>query len=213
MNPVPIIVAVNGSERIGGNTSMILEYVGKLAAARGAHLSVVELATRTFTACGPCGECNTRTAMCEQRDDMPAIIRQMAAADGIIYASPVHGFGTASLMQQFIERAGVGYLRFERPLTNKVAGIVVVGRRYSHIDVHSQLLHNVMLNRMLLVGSGFPAVVHAGGRGEAMDDREGVNAVSRLIERMIDMIELLRDHRQITGHTLPVPSTIERVLQ
>ncbi len=209
----PTVVAVNGSERLGGNTADVLEYAAGRFAARGVRLEVVDLARRDFSACGPCGECNSRTESCRQRDDMPAIVRQMTAADGIIYATPVHGFGTASLMQQFIERAGVGYLRFERPLTNKVAGVVVVGRRYSHVDVHGQLVHNVLLNRMLLAGSGFPAVVHAGGRGEAMADREGIDAVTRLVERMSDLMHLLREHRRITGRELPVPATNERVLR
>ncbi|MGC4811693.1 flavodoxin family protein [Micromonospora sp. DT228] len=213
MGAEPTVVAINGSERIGGNTAEVLGYAAGRFAARGVRLDVVELARTDFTACGPCGECNTRTETCRQADDMPGIVRRMIAADGIIYATPVHGFGTASLMQQFIERAGVGYLRFARPLTNKVGGVVVVGRRYSHVDVHAQLLHNVMLNRMLLVGSGFPAVVHAGDRGEALADREGVDAVTRLVDRMTDMIHLLREHRRMTGHDLPVPGSNERVLR
>lgn len=213
MGGTPTVVAINGSERVGGNTAEILEYAAGRFAARGVRLEVVELARSTFTACGPCGECNTRTETCVLRDDMPGIVRRMVEADGVVYATPVHGFGTASLMQQFIERAGVGYLRFERPLTNKVAGVVVVGRRYSHVDVHAQLLHNVMLNRMLLAGSGFPAVIHAGERGEALADREGVDAVTRLVDRMTDLIQLLREHRRITGHGLPVPVSNERVLR
>jgi multimeric flavodoxin WrbA len=206
------IVAVNGSERIGGNTRDILAYAANIAAARGATLEVLELARRRFSACGACGDCNNRDLPCALADDMPAMVGRMVAADGIIYASPVHGFGTASLMQQFIERAGVGYLRFDRPLTNKVAGAIVVGRRYSHGDVHAQLLSNVLLNRMLVVGSGYPAVVHAGGRGEALADTEGIDAVNRLVNRMLDLIELLRDHRQLTGRGLPVPPTNERAL-
>ncbi|MET8122541.1 flavodoxin family protein [Micromonospora sp. NPDC005189] len=213
MGGAPTVVAINGSERVGGNTAEVLKYAAGRFAARGVRLDVVGLARKTFTSCGPCGECNTRTEPCLLRDDMPDIVRRMVEADGIIYATPVHGFGTASMMQQFIERAGVGYLRFERPLTNKVAGVVVVGRRYSHVDVHAQLLHNVMLNRMLLAGSGFPAVIHAGERGEALADREGVDAVTRLVDRMTDLIQLLHEHRRITGHGLPVPATNERVLR
>ncbi len=114
-------------------------------------------------------------------------------------------------MQQFIERTGVGYLRFERPLTNKVAGVIVTGRRYSHMDVYAQLLHNVMLNRMILVGSGYPAVVHAGGRGEASFDHEGIDAVMRMVHRMVDMIDILGRHRELTGEHLSPPLGTERV--
>ena len=207
------LVAINGSERLDGNTAEILAHAGRLAADRGASLDVIDLAAYRVTPCGACGDCNLRRDPCLLTDDVPAIVRRMIAADGIIYAAPVHGFGLASLMQTFIERAGVGYLRFARPLTNKVAGVIVTGRRYSHGDVHSQLLNNVLLNRMLVAGSGFPAVVHGGDRGEALEDREGVDSVRRLVDRMLDLIELLDDYRRTTGRALPVPSENERVLR
>ncbi|MBY8854394.1 NAD(P)H-dependent oxidoreductase, partial [Saccharothrix sp. MB29] len=84
-----------------------------------------------------------------------------------------HGFGTSALMQAFIERSGVGYLRFERPLTNKVAGVIVTGRRYAHTEVYNHLVTNVLLNRMVLIGSGFPAIVYGNQPGDAQYDDEG----------------------------------------
>jgi multimeric flavodoxin WrbA len=108
-------------------------------------------------------------------------------------------------MQAFIERAGVGYLRFDRPLTNKVAGVIAVGRRYSQGEVWAQLVVNALLNRMIVVGSGFPAVVQALHKGEALRDEEGVANVSRMVDRMIDMIELLREHRELTGDDALAP--------
>jgi multimeric flavodoxin WrbA len=136
----------------------------------------------------------------------------MAAADGVVYACPVHGFGVSSLMQRFIERAGVGYLRFDRPLTNKVAGIAVTGRRYSHVEVYGQLVQNALLNRMVLIGSGYPAVVHAGGKGEVFADLEGVDAVERMANRMIDLLHLFASHRELTGEALSTPPSTERSL-
>ena len=207
------LLAINGSERVDGNTAQVLSYAADVAAGRGATLDVVDLAAYRIAPCGACGDCNVRRERCLLEDDLPGIVQRMIAADGIIYAAPVHGFGLASMMQTFIERAGVGYLRFARPLTNKVAGVIVTGRRYAHGDVHAQLLNNVLLNRMVLVGSGFPAVVHGGVRGEALDDREGMDSVHRVVHRMLDMAELLHDYRQRTGRGLPIPADNERVLR
>jgi multimeric flavodoxin WrbA len=125
----------------------------------------------------------------------------------------VHGFGTASLMQTFIERAGVGYLRFDRPLSNKVAGIISVARRYSAGEVWAQLTVNALLNRMIIVGSGFPAEVHALHVGDAEKDEEGLTNVIRLVDRMIDMILLLREYKSLTGNhdIMPVADRNERV--
>lgn len=206
------IVAINGSER-NGNTSAVLRHGASVAARRGVEFEAIDLRNIRMLRCGPCGDCNVRRIPCEQTDDVPVVVEKMVAADGVIYAAPVHGFGTASLMQTFIERSGVGYLRFDRPLSNKVAGIISVARRYSAGEVWAQLTVNALLNRMIIVGSGFPAEVHALHVGDAEKDEEGLTNVTRLVDRMIDMIELLRAHRELTGRQdiLPVGDRNERV--
>ncbi|PPK63144.1 flavodoxin family protein [Actinokineospora auranticolor] len=205
------IVAINGSER-DGNTADVLRYAAAIAEQRGAELEAVDLRDLNMLRCGPCGDCNDRLVRCAQTDDIPGVIDKMVAADGIIFAAPVHGFGSASLMQTFIERAGVGYLRFDRPLSNKVAGVISVARRYSAGEVWAQLSVNALLNRMILVGSGFPSQVHALHRGDALKDDEGLTNVGRMVERMIDMSTLLAEHRRLTGREiLSVADRNERV--
>jgi multimeric flavodoxin WrbA len=195
----PSIVAINGSER-DGNTADVLRYAASVAEKNGATLEAIDLRNINMLRCGPCGNCNDRVIRCEQTDDVPGVVDKMIAADGIIFAAPVHGFGTASLMQTFIERAGVGYLRFDRPLANKVAGIISVARRYSGGEVWAQLTVNALLNRMIIIGSGFPSEVHALHRGDALKDDEGLTNVGRMVERMIDMITVLNEHRELTGN-------------
>ncbi|KVM61292.1 hypothetical protein WJ58_05230 [Burkholderia ubonensis] len=196
MNPpesTPLhFVVVTGSERAMGNTEQVAEHIRSIFADHDCTIDVVHLREHRILPCGGCGECNTRTAPCELDDDMPGIIARMCKADGIIYAVPVHGYGTAHSMQIFIERAGVGYLRFERPLANKVAGAVVTGRRYAHETVFHQLVSNFLLNRMILVGSGYPVVIHGGTPGAGMRDREGLDSLHAMLMRMIGMARLLR---------------------
>ena len=206
------IVAINGSER-DGNTADVLRHAASVANGRNVDLDTIDLRTIKMSPCGPCGDCNDRTIRCALTDDVPAVVDRMIAADGIIFAAPVHGFGTSSLMQIFIERAGVGYLRFDRPLSNKVAGVISVARRYNAGTVWAQLLANVLLNRMIVVGSGFPAEVHALHRGDAAKDQEGLTNVTRMVDRMIDMIELLAEYRQLSGRAdaLSITDRNERV--
>lgn len=197
------ILAINGSER-DGNTADVLRHAARTAGERGIDFETVDLRDIRMERCGPCGDCNDRPVPCALADDVPGVVRKMVQADGIVFAAPVHGFGTASLMQTFIERAGVGFLRFDRPLTNKVAGIISVARRYSAGEVWAQLTVNALLNRMIVVGSGFPATVHALHRGDAAKDDEGLKNVSRMVERMADMMELLDEHRRLTGRENPL---------
>jgi len=196
-----------GSERAGGNTEQVAERIVDLLEAHGCTAGIVRLRELRIERCGSCGQCNTRSAPCHIDDDMPLAIDRLRSADGIVYAAPVHGYGMAHPMQVFIERAGVGYLRFERPLANKVAGAVVTGRRYAHEAVFHQFVSNILLNRMILVGSGYPAVVHGGTPGAALNDSEGLESVRALIVRMVGMARLLRTVSTALRHELLGPDT------
>lgn len=207
----PLIVGISGSERAGGNTDLALDHAAELAARGGADFEIIHLREHRISPCSPCGDCNHRLVPCALPDDMPAIVERMKRADGLIYAVPVHGFGLAHLMQIFIERAGVGFLRFQRPLANKVGGIIVTGRRYSDGSVHNQLVDNLLLNRMILVGSGFPALLRNTSAEPALADTEGIEAVDRMVRRMLDMIRLLKRHEDVTGEpVLPLDDENER---
>lgn len=124
---------------------------------------------------------------CRVSDDMPSILADMQSADGIIYMPVMHAFGTNSKFQAFLERAGYGYLRpLDRPLEDKIAVIVVVGRRYGHTAVYSQIVLNIMLNKMIMAGSGFPALF-LGMLGGALDDAEALQALEQTVDRMHDV--------------------------
>ena len=185
-------VIIAGSERSDGNTDQIAQYASNFLGEQHCTADIIYLRNYLIKPCGTCGECNTRTHPCEIADDMPSIISRMQKADAVVYAAPVHGYGLAHPMQVFIERAGVGYLRFERPLANKVAGAVVTGRRYAHEAVYHQLISNILLNRMILLGSGYPAVIHGGAPGTGMRDVEGLASLKSHISRMIGMARLLQ---------------------
>ncbi|MFB8761612.1 flavodoxin family protein [Nocardiopsis alba] len=195
-------VAVNGSARVNGTSAAALAVAREHLAGFGARLNVVHLAERRIEACR-CGRCNSRTTPCPVDDDVADIVRVMTGSDGIVYTVPVYGYGASSLMQTFVERAGVGRLRFDRPLTNKVGGVVVVGRRYSHESVHAQMLHNLLLNRLIIPGSGFPATVRAGGPDIVTRDTEGMSAMLAMFDRMLVLAQVLR------GHPVPVPRDVE----
>jgi len=191
--PPPVqLLAVSGSVRKFGTTARVLDYVAQVAHAIGASTTIIHLSDFSLAPCGTCADCNTRQSPCELNDEMKGIVNLMRAADALLYASPVHAFGLAHPMQNFLERAGVCYLRFERPLTNKVGGAIVVGRRYSHSAAYAQLLNNLFLNRLIIVGSGYPPCVNATSADDVMTDHEGVDSVRRLVERMVRLAQLLK---------------------
>lgn len=199
------ILTINGSERSRGSTWLAVQAIVERARARGCETRQVDLADKRVIRCD-CGRCNSRPDPCPVDDDVAEIVGDMIAADAVFLAAPVHGFGLSSLMQTFVERAGVGHLRFERPLTNTIGAAVVIGRRYGHLDVHAQLLHNLLLNRFIIVGSGFPVTIHSGGEQGVLSDTEGMEALHRTVDRIIDIGTALAE----SGTRLPRPAQVER---
>ncbi len=197
---------ISGSERAGGNTDLVVNYAVEMVERLGGVADVITLRDYRISPCGPCGDCNIRTVPCGLDDDAAALVARMVRADALIYAAPVHGFGLAHLMQIFLERAGVGYLRFDRPLANKLGGVVVTGRRYSHAHVHAQVINNLLLNRTILVGSGYPVTFTGGAPGDALRDDEGLESLCAMIERMVAFVGLLAANRAAGLETLPTPS-------
>ncbi|AIC13687.1 hypothetical protein [Xylella fastidiosa] len=54
-----------------------------------------------------------------------------------------------------------------------VASVIVIGRRYGHTAVYSQIVLNIMLNKMILAGSDFP-VLFMGMLDQASEDIEAL---------------------------------------
>ena len=185
MRTVPHFALINGSENNSGSTAMILDFAAKKLNELAVSTEVIHLADYQFSPCGPCGDCNWRSTPCEVQDDMPRMVEKIKQTTGLIYAAPVHAFGLSSTMQCFIERLGVGFLRFERPLADRIGGVISVWRRYSHSDVNAQLLQNMLLNRMVIPGSGYPATVRT-EQGDPFNDIEGIASVEALCIRLAD---------------------------
>ncbi|WP_063820938.1 flavodoxin family protein [Parafrankia elaeagni] len=197
---------ISGSERAGGNTDMVVDYAAEVVHRLGGETDIISLREFRINPCSPCGDCNIRTTPCAIEDDVPNLLDRMVQADALVYAAPVHGFGLSHLMQIFLERAGVGYLRFDRPLANKLAGVVVTGRRYSHSDVHAQIMNNLLLNRTILVGSGYPVTFTGGAPGDALRDQEGLDALCSMIDRMAEFAQLLGTPSAGGRKALPAPA-------
>jgi multimeric flavodoxin WrbA len=187
----PHFVLVNGSENNSGSTAAIVEFAAKRLIEFSVSSEIIHLADFDLLPCGPCGDCNSRVRECSVQDAMPWLVERLQSSDGLIYAAPVHAFGLSSTMQAFIERLGVGFLRFNRPLVDKIGGVISVGRRYADANVTAQLQQNMLLNRMILPGSGYPAMVRT-EHGDPLQDAEGVASVTALCARVADFAHRMR---------------------
>lgn len=183
------IVVVLSSNRIEtGFSSKLLSKIQEFCHNK-ALIDPIWLASHHIQLCDADNKCSNNN--CDIDDDMAALSERIVDADAILYIPVVHAYGTCSRMQAFIERLGYGFMRPQgRPLQNKLAMVAVVGRRYSHESVFSQMILNLLLNRCIIVGSGYPSTFRS-ELGTPEKDVEAWEALKTGLLRMISMHQLI----------------------
>lgn len=194
------ILVIVGSSRNDGMSERVYAFIQQHLIGK-AQVSKVTLRDYRIELCDADNAC--QLSPCPVPDDMALIMRRMLAADGLIYMPVMHAYGTNSRFQAFLERAGYGFLRpWDRPLKDKLAAVVVVGRRYGHTSVYSQVVLNILLNKMILVGSGFPPTYfsHLG------KDSEAEESLRATIDRMLEHFQRLRGSvaTKPSSRTIPI---------
>ncbi len=103
------ILAVNASAREKGTTSRLAEAALRGAASAGAQTRMVMLSKLDIRFCANCLTCyqdfGARIGACSIDDDVTGVLEEMADADGVLFASPVHSGFVTGLMTTFLERA------------------------------------------------------------------------------------------------------------
>jgi hypothetical protein len=103
------IVAINSSYRGDkGHTAVLLEHIGRGASAAGAGFEIVTLAHLKLNPCLACDKCMAAEhylhCVYEEKDDVKMIFEKIAAADLVIYATPVYVFTISALLKILFDR-------------------------------------------------------------------------------------------------------------
>ena len=103
------ILAINASHRGDqGYTRFLVDLLLKGAAAAGAECEVVTLARLKIHRCLGCTRCqgpeHPGECVYASKDDVAQVFAKMAAADLVVYATPVYVFGITGLLKTFLDR-------------------------------------------------------------------------------------------------------------
>jgi len=122
--PQPQVVAVIGSPRRHGNTVALVETVLEELERCGCRCTRITLAALRIDPCDGHENCGERAA-CPHDDDMPGVLEQVYAADGLILATPVYYENVSGQMKTFIDRNATRYYH-EQWLAPKAVGLIAV---------------------------------------------------------------------------------------
>lgn len=177
------VLGIVCSPRKGGNTEVLVAETLASAKDLGAEIELVSVADKTIAPCDGCESCVV-TGKCKVEDDMQLLYAKLLEADGIIFGTPVYYWGMAAQAKILLDRTFA--FRKERPLTNKIAGVVVVARRRGTSETLSAFFNYFYIQGMTLAGG---VAAYADKRGDVRQNTLAMDEARELGKGMVQAIQ------------------------
>ncbi|MBI0584260.1 MAG: flavodoxin family protein [Methanomassiliicoccus sp.] len=187
------VIAFNGSPRKNGNTNRALEVALEEIAREGIETELVQMGVEDIAPCQACGVCGQKKdRRCKRKDDkVNEWMEKMAAADGIIIASPVYFGSMSAQTKAFIDRIGYVNRANGDLLKRKVGAAVAVNRRAGALATFQEINNFFLIGQMIVVGSSYWNVITALRPGDIEKDEEGLRTMRDLGANMAWAIKRL----------------------
>ncbi len=183
------VIAFNGSPHPDGVTASALATVAAELKSAGIEVETVQVGKESIRGCTGCNGCR-KTGRCVIADDIVNDCRdRVAAASGVILASPTYYAGIAGTMKSFLDRlfyAGVD-LRY------KAGAAVVSVRRSGGVPAFHQLNNYLNLAQAVIVPSFYWNVAHGASGSGIAEDGEGVAIMENLGRNMAWLLRALEN--------------------
>ena len=131
--------------------------------------------------CRGCYVCVLRgEEYCPLKDDRDMIIEEIAAADGIILASPVHVNHISALMKQFIDK--LGFLAHRPRFFDKYVMVMAIGGGFGADKANEYMSGMFSVFGLNVVSSLELYIASKEERDNPHNHKETINAVNKLID-------------------------------
>lgn len=188
------VVAINGSARRDGNTSILIKTVFKELEAEGIETEMIQLAGKEIRGCAACYQCiDNKDRRCVVDDAANECIEKMDEADGIILASPTYFADVTAEMKALIDRAGFAARANGNMFKRKVGAAVVAVRRGGAIHAFDTINHFFLIQEMIIPGSIYWNVGIGRDIGQVESDDEGLRTMTELGKNMAWLLKRVRD--------------------
>lgn len=174
------VLMLNGSPRVGGNTSIALREMENVFKASGVEVETVQVGNRDIRGCIACGKC-CETGRCVFNDIVNELAPKFEAADGLVIASPVYYASANATLIACLDRLFYS-THFDK--TMKVGASVVCARRGGCSATFDELNKYFTITNMPIASSQYWNSIHGRERGEADMDEEGKQTMRTLARNM-----------------------------
>ena len=174
------VLVINGSPRVGGNTSVALAEMQRIFENNGIEVETVQIGGETVRGCIGCGYC-FKNGKCVIEDIVAELAPKFEKCDGMVVASPVYYAAANGTLVSLLDR-----LFYSTPFdkTMKVGASVAVARRGGISSTFDQLNKYFTISGMPVASSQYWNGVHGRKVGEASEDEEGLQTMRVLAENM-----------------------------
>lgn len=187
------VVAFDGSPRLGGNTSILIQEVFNVLNQNGIETELIKIGNKKVHGCTACGECKkAQDRRCHIKNDLlNTCIEKMIAADGIILGSPVYFADVSTEMKALIDVAGYVTGGNGQLLARKVGAGIVAMRRSGALHALNTMNNFFLINQMIIPGSSYWNMGVGKEPGDVRNDAEGMQIMQTLGENMAWLLNKL----------------------
>lgn len=188
---MPKVLAINGSPRINGNTTALINVVFQELNRCNIETEMIQIGYRDLSGCKACYSCRELkdNACIYYHDEFNEVFTKCIEADGIILASPVYVGGMTSQLKAFIDRACLVSRANDHPLKRKVGAAIVAVRRNGALQTFHAINTFFTISQIMIVSSSYWNQGIGRNPGEVMDDLEGIQTMKTLGENMAWLLE------------------------
>lgn len=179
------VVIINGSPRVGGNTTVGVNEMVKIFDEEGIETTVFQIGNKNVRGCVSCGSC-AETGKCVFNDSVNEIAAAFEEADGLVIASPVYYASANGTLISCLDRLFYSS-HFDK--TMKVGASVAVARRGGCSATYDELNKYFTISGMPVAPSQYWNSVHGNSEGEAEQDLEGLQTMRTLARNMSFLIK------------------------
>jgi multimeric flavodoxin WrbA len=175
------IIAINGSPRKNGNTSLMIKaFLDGLE--HGTFTSeVIFLQSLKVKTCNDCRACKSGDLDCTVKDDLARVYPKLESADTLIFGTPIYWFTPTAQMKTVIDRLRP-YYKSERLKGKKAILLMPAGVGSGDCDLTIEMFKRVF--RALQIEYLGVVTAKAYDEGEALKDETAMTNIKNLAAKI-----------------------------
>lgn len=197
------VLMINGSPRANGNTFTALKEMEKVFNENGVETEIVTVGNKEIRGCIACATCYER-GKCVFDDLVNETAPKFEEADGLVIASPVYYASANGTLISFLDRLFYS-AHFDKSM--KVGASVAVARRAGTTATFDELNKYFTISSMPIASSTYWNEVHGREKGQAIEDKEGMQCLRTLARNMTFLMKSIELGKEKFG----LPEKEERV--